>query len=187
MTTPTQAVEPLSEEELARILSEAEDWERDGFVSKAANNVTKVWAARAKGCASYFKRLLATLTSERAKREEVERRVFLLENELSNARDTIDYWKQSAEAAEAQSKADLEKVCQFMLVHGFATGHADTLDDALAELSWQVEERLYRMLSAEAAQEALARSAESVAAMTPEEREAMHKAQRESWAKQDLD
>lgn len=63
--TPQEKVLPLSDEELANILQEAEDWERDGFVALAANNVTKVWAGRAKRCASIFKLLLATITQAR--------------------------------------------------------------------------------------------------------------------------
>lgn len=33
-----------------------------------------------------------------------------------------------------------EKLAAWMLAHGFATGHGDTLDDLLTELSWQVKE-----------------------------------------------
>jgi hypothetical protein len=33
-----------------------------------------------------------------------------------------------------------EIVAQWMITHGFATGHGDTLEDLLRELSWQIEE-----------------------------------------------
>lgn len=36
--------------------------------------------------------------------------------------------------------SDMEKVAQWMLKNGFATGHGDTLDDLLEELTWQVKE-----------------------------------------------
>jgi hypothetical protein len=33
-----------------------------------------------------------------------------------------------------------EMVSQWMITNGFATGHGDTLEDLLRELSWQIEE-----------------------------------------------
>lgn len=36
--------------------------------------------------------------------------------------------------------SDRNKVAAWMIAHGFATGHGDTIDDLLAELAWQVAE-----------------------------------------------
>lgn len=44
-------------------------------------------------------------------------------------------------AAQTQTSADLERVCQFMLNHGYATGHGDSIEDCLSELDWQEKER----------------------------------------------
>jgi len=33
-----------------------------------------------------------------------------------------------------------KSVAEWMIAHGFATGHGDTLADLLAELSWQIAE-----------------------------------------------
>ena len=35
---------------------------------------------------------------------------------------------------------DCEKLAQWMLSHGFSTGHGDAVDDLLLELGWQVKE-----------------------------------------------
>ena len=35
---------------------------------------------------------------------------------------------------------DREKVAKLMLLHGLSTGHGDTIDDLLGELSWQINE-----------------------------------------------
>lgn len=35
---------------------------------------------------------------------------------------------------------DREKLASWMLANGFATGHGDTMDDLLRELTWQIEE-----------------------------------------------
>ena len=35
-----------------------------------------------------------------------------------------------------------EKLAAWMIAHGFATGHGDSTEDLLAELSWQVNENL---------------------------------------------
>jgi hypothetical protein len=45
------------------------------------------------------------------------------------------------ESWEAVEKAYLEKLARWMIQHGFATGHGDSFDDLLEELSWQVKER----------------------------------------------
>lgn len=36
--------------------------------------------------------------------------------------------------------SDRELLAQWMIRHGFATGHGDTVADLLKELSWQIEE-----------------------------------------------
>lgn len=43
------------------------------------------------------------------------------------------------EAAGAAS--DVERVVRLMIKYGFATGHADTMDEVLAEFDWQLAER----------------------------------------------
>jgi hypothetical protein len=43
------------------------------------------------------------------------------------------------ECALARVEQQREKVAAWIIAHSFATGHGDTLDDLLAELSWQVE------------------------------------------------
>lgn len=35
---------------------------------------------------------------------------------------------------------DMEKLASWMMHHGFSTGHGDTFDDLLLELSWQIDE-----------------------------------------------
>jgi hypothetical protein len=39
-----------------------------------------------------------------------------------------------------RARADREKVAKFIMDHSFATGPGDTIDDLLAELSWQLNE-----------------------------------------------
>ena len=34
----------------------------------------------------------------------------------------------------------LQKLCEWAIKMGFSTGHADTVDDLLEELTWQIEE-----------------------------------------------
>jgi hypothetical protein len=41
---------------------------------------------------------------------------------------------------EKAGEREREKVAKWMTEYGFATGHGDTLDDLLKELSWQVKE-----------------------------------------------
>ena len=36
---------------------------------------------------------------------------------------------------------DKEKLAQWMIQQGYATGHGDTIEDLLKELEWQVAER----------------------------------------------
>jgi hypothetical protein len=42
--------------------------------------------------------------------------------------------------------AEREKVAQWMMQHGYATGHGDTIEDLLAELDWQIAENWNRAL-----------------------------------------
>lgn len=41
---------------------------------------------------------------------------------------------------QAARQAEREVVAKWMIEHSFATGHGDTLEDLLKELSWQVKE-----------------------------------------------
>ena len=45
---------------------------------------------------------------------------------------------------EQEKKASRELVASWMINNGFATGHGDTLEDLLKELTWQVKEILER-------------------------------------------
>ena len=38
--------------------------------------------------------------------------------------------------------AEREKVAQWMMAQGYATGHGDTVEDLLKELEWQIEDRI---------------------------------------------
>jgi hypothetical protein len=38
--------------------------------------------------------------------------------------------------------SDKEKLAQWMMERGYATGHGDTIEDLLQELDWQIEERI---------------------------------------------
>jgi hypothetical protein len=39
---------------------------------------------------------------------------------------------------------DMEKLAEWMLDNGFATGHGDTIEDLLKELTWQIKEIRWR-------------------------------------------
>jgi hypothetical protein len=41
---------------------------------------------------------------------------------------------------------DREKLASWMVANGFATGHGDTIEDLLRELTWQVEELRGRLV-----------------------------------------
>jgi hypothetical protein len=45
-------------------------------------------------------------------------------------------------AYEAGAAAEREKVAQWMIQRGYATGHGDTIEDLLAELDWQIAEKI---------------------------------------------
>ena len=47
-------------------------------------------------------------------------------------------WRDRLDAA---LKAEREKVAQWMIEKGYATGHGDTIEDLLAELEWQISEQ----------------------------------------------
>lgn len=34
------------------------------------------------------------------------------------------------------------KLASWMMQHGYATGHGESMDDLLAELTWQIEEKI---------------------------------------------
>jgi hypothetical protein len=51
-------------------------------------------------------------------------------------RDTPAFW--AWEGWQAGVEAEREKVAQWMMQHGYATGHGDTTEDLLAELDWQI-------------------------------------------------
>lgn len=40
----------------------------------------------------------------------------------------------------SEDQEDKNKLGAWMFYHGFATGHGDTMDDLLGELTWQVKE-----------------------------------------------
>lgn len=45
------------------------------------------------------------------------------------------------EFADLASAAEREKVAQWMISRGYATGHGDTVEELLKELEWQVAEK----------------------------------------------
>jgi hypothetical protein len=45
--------------------------------------------------------------------------------------------------------AEREKVAQWMMQRGYATGHGDTTEDLLRELTWQVDEWIVKAVTAE--------------------------------------
>jgi hypothetical protein len=57
-------------------------------------------------------------------------------------KDGMQEWKRGAGA-----DAPREALAQFMIRHSFATGHGDTHDSLLAELSWQIDELMKRARS----------------------------------------
>ena len=44
--------------------------------------------------------------------------------------------------------SDKEKLAQWMIAKGYATGHADSMEDLLQELDWQIAENWNRALIA---------------------------------------
>ena len=45
--------------------------------------------------------------------------------------------------------SDKEKLAQWMIRQGYATGHGDTMEDLLEELEWQITEKLQISATAE--------------------------------------
>lgn len=45
--------------------------------------------------------------------------------------------------------SEKETVVKWMMAHGFATGHGDSVADMLNELAWQIDERVARAIDAE--------------------------------------
>jgi hypothetical protein len=60
---------------------------------------------------------------------------------FSNSRDS-DFVKAQLRFAELVAVAEREKVAQWMMQQGYATGHGDTTEELLTELDWQIKERL---------------------------------------------
>ena len=54
--------------------------------------------------------------------------------------------KFAAIAYAAGAAAEREKVAQWMMQRGYATGHGDTTEDLLAELDWQIVENWTRAM-----------------------------------------
>ncbi len=50
--------------------------------------------------------------------------------------------EQVCEFAALVAAAERERVTQWMIKRGYATGHGDTTDDLLQELAWQIDERI---------------------------------------------
>ena len=53
----------------------------------------------------------------------------------------ILYLNQIERFAKLVAAAEREKVAQWMMQEGYATGHGDSIEDLLQELEWQVQER----------------------------------------------
>lgn len=45
--------------------------------------------------------------------------------------------------------SEKETVALWMMAHGFATGHGDSVADMLIELAWQIDERVERAIDTE--------------------------------------
>lgn len=45
--------------------------------------------------------------------------------------------------------SEKETGANWMMAHGFSTGHGDTVADMLIELAWQIDERVARAIDAE--------------------------------------
>jgi hypothetical protein len=46
------------------------------------------------------------------------------------------------EPKQSTTVAEREKVAKWMVKHGYATGHGDTIEDLLAQLDWQIKEKI---------------------------------------------
>ena len=56
----------------------------------------------------------------------------------SNNYDAIEALRQAL--SQPEQMTDKEKVAQWMIQQGYATGHGDTVEDLLKELEWQIAE-----------------------------------------------
>ena len=63
-------------------------------------------------------------------------------NECMNLADGLDV----AKFAELVRADEREKVAQWMIQQGYATGHGDTVEDLLKELEWQILENWHRAM-----------------------------------------
>ena len=61
-----------------------------------------------------------------------------LKHVIEAENDIIDDYERLAAVVAA---AEREKVAQWMMARGYATGHGDSIEDLLQELDWQVQER----------------------------------------------
>ena len=61
-----------------------------------------------------------------------------LKHVIEAENDIIDDYERLAAVVAA---AEREKVAQWMMQRGYATGHGDTTEDLLNELEWQIRER----------------------------------------------
>lgn len=70
------------------------------------------------------------------------------------------------EGYEARASAERNKLAQWMMTKGYATGHGDTTEDLLDELDWQITESWSKvvMTSVGAEREACAKECEHTAA-----------------------
>lgn len=55
-------------------------------------------------------------------------------------------WETLERFANLVAAAEREKVAQWMMQRGYATGHGDTIEDLLAELDWQIAENWNRAM-----------------------------------------
>ena len=64
---------------------------------------------------------------------------------MSGGIPTLKMQKSATEAWEQEKRASRELVASWMIQNGFATGHGDTLQELLGELTWQVKELRQRV------------------------------------------
>lgn len=81
---------------------------------------------------------------------------------LAEAQEELRVCQQDAIRLQSALAEARESVAQWMLAHSFATGHGDTLDELLGELSWQVNELWAARDAARAEAEALRKDAERI-------------------------
>lgn len=79
-------------------------------------------------------------------------------NECMNLADGLDV----AKFAELVRADEREKVAQWMMDKGYATGHGDSIEDLLREIEWQVAERERNACAAVCSATAAGRDAEAI-------------------------